>query len=566
MYVAEITSKSKNKEYKCVLLRESYRKEGKVRNKTIANLSHCKPEEIEAIKIALAHKENLAELGSLTSDLKIEEGPSVGAVWTVFSVARRVGIERALGTDRQGKLAMWQVIARVIGQGSRLSAVRLAGTHAACDVVGLRRGFNEKSLYENLGWLEEHQASIEKRLFRARLGGEKPPLFLYDVTSSYLEGDQNELGAYGYNRDGKRGKRQIVIGLLCDEEGAPVSVEVFRGNTQDLATFASQVKKVAGRFDCREVTFVGDRGMIKSAQIEQLGEENFHFISALTKPQVETLLARDVIQLDLFDEKICEVKSGELRYILRRNPVRAEEMAATRRDKQSGVERLLRKKNQYLQEHPRAKVEVARRDVAQKIAHLRIDTWLRVESQGRWLHLVADEAALAETSRLDGCYVIKTDLSARLAAAQTVHDRYKDLAEVERAFRTCKTAHLEVRPVYVRRADNTRGHALVVMLAYLVVRELRRAWADLDLTVQEGLCQLATLSTMRVRVSRVHSGGGEAHKIPRPRAASRRLLKVAGVRLPSALPSFGARVDTSPSSPVATTDSTFFGILPAAEC
>lgn len=548
MYIAEITSKSKNKAYKCVLLRESYREGGKVKNKTIANLSHCKPEEIEAIKMALAHKENLAELGSLADDLKIEEGQSVGAVWTVLSVARRVGIEKALGTDRQGKLAMWQVIARVVDQGSRLSAVRLAQTHAACDALGLRRGFSERDLYENLAWLEGHQASIEKRLFRARLGGEKPQMFLYDVTSSYLEGDQNELSDWGYNRDKKHGKKQIVIGLLCDDEGAPVSIEVFRGNTQDLATFASQVRKVVERLGCEGVTFVGDRGMIKTAQIEQLGEENFHFISALTKPQVETLLARNVIQFDLFDENVCEVQAGELRYILRRNPVRAEEIAATRRDKQASVERLLRKKNLYLQEHPRARVEVAHRGVVEKIARLRIDAWLRVETRGRRLSLVTDEAALRESSRLDGCYVIRTDLPAHAADTQTVHDRYKDLAEVERAFRTCKTGHLEMRPIYVRRADNTRGHALVVMLAYLIVRQLRRAWADLDLTVEEGLSQLATLSTMRVRVSR-DQGGGEAHKIPRPRASSRRLLQAAGVRLPLALPSLGAHVVTKRKLP-----------------
>jgi len=548
MYITEITSRSKNKKYKCVLLRESYREVDKVKTRTIANLSHCKPEEIEAIKIALAHKDDLAQLGSLASDLKIEEGPSVGAVWTVLWVARRVGIEKALGTDRAAKLAMWQVIARVIDQGSRLSAVRLAQIHAACDVLGLRQGFSEKSLYENLGWIEKHQASIEKRLFRARLGGEKPQLFLYDVTSSYLEGDHNELGDWGYNRDKKRGKKQIVIGLLCDDDGAPVSIEVFRGNTQDLATFAPQVRKVAERFDCQGVTFVGDRGMIKTAQIEQLGDENFHYISALTKPQIETMLMRGVIQLELFDEKVCEIADDGVRYVLRRNPVRAEEIAVVRRDKQASVERFLGKKNRYLQEHRRASVEVAHRDIVEKIARLRIESWLRIEVEGRRMSLVTDKAALRESSRLDGCYVIRTDLAAGAADSQTVHDRYKDLAEVERAFRTCKTGHLEMRPIYVRRADNTRAHALVVMLAYLIVRELRRAWADMDLTVEEGLSQLATLSTMRVRVSRAH-GGGEAHKIPRPRPTSRQLLKAAGVRLPSVLPSFDAHVVTKRKLP-----------------
>jgi transposase len=154
------------------------------------------------------------------------------------------------------------LLSRVLEQGSRLSAVRLAQVHAACDVLGIQRGFDENDLYANLTWLSTHQEAIEKRLFAKRRGRQKPELFLYDVTSSYLEGECNAYGAYGYNRDGKPGKKQIVIGLLCDEQGEPVSTEVFRGNTQDPKTFAAQVKKARERFGCERVTFVGDRGMI----------------------------------------------------------------------------------------------------------------------------------------------------------------------------------------------------------------------------------------------------------------------------------------------------------------
>ncbi len=161
----------------------------------------------------------------------------------------------ALGKDFQGKLALWQVMARVIDQGSRLSAVRLAQVHAAGDVLDMKRGFDENDLYDNLSWLSQNQArlvpneceGIERKLFEARREDNKPKLFLYDVTSSYLEGEQNHFGEYGYNRDGKKGKKQIVIGMLCDESGEPVSAEVFRGNTQDTKTFESQVKKVLER-------------------------------------------------------------------------------------------------------------------------------------------------------------------------------------------------------------------------------------------------------------------------------------------------------------------------------
>ena len=192
-------------------------------------------------------------------------------MWTVHATARRLGIEKALGAGFAGQLAQWQILARVLDQGSRLSAVRLAQVHAACDVLGIRRGFDENDLYANLTWLSEHQQAIEDRLFAARRRQRTPQLFLYDVTRSDLEGEENADGAYGYNRDGKQGKKQIVIGLWCDEHGEPVSTEVFRGHTQDPQTFAAQVKKARQRFGCERVTLVGDRGMIK---LKLLGRES----------------------------------------------------------------------------------------------------------------------------------------------------------------------------------------------------------------------------------------------------------------------------------------------------
>ncbi len=316
---------------------------------------------------------------------------------------------------------------------------------------------------------------------------------------------------------------------------------MFRGNTQDPQTFGAQVHKVAARFGCEHVTFVGDRGMIKSGQIEDLSRAGFHYITAITKPQIDKLLAAGVLQMDLFDETVCEVHSQAVRYVLRRNPQRVADLAATRRDKQACVARLVAEKNTYLAEHPRAWVSTACKDVRAKIKRLRIEAWLRVQARGRVLRLCVDQTALAETARLDGCYVIKTDLPVDAVDKQTLHDRYTDLAQVERAFRTCKTAHLEVRPVYVRTPESTRGHVLVVMLAYLIVRELRRAWAHLDLTVEEGLGQLATLTTMEMTVARHKT---RVHRIPEPRPASAQLLEAADIRLPDVLPSRGARVVT----------------------
>jgi transposase len=205
-------------------------------------------------------------------------------------------------------------------------------------------------------------------------------VYLYDVTSSYLEGTQNELSAFGYNRDGKRGKKQVVIGLLCNGTGEPLSVEVFKGNTQDPQTLASQLRKAVERFGAREVTFVGDRGMIKSRQIEALGEAGFHYITALTKPQIEALLQQDTIQMELFDEELAEVETESLRYILRRNPIRAEEIVRSRQEKLAALRKTVAKDTHYLQEHPRAKVAVGLRQVQARAAKLKLAEWVTVTS------------------------------------------------------------------------------------------------------------------------------------------------------------------------------------------
>jgi hypothetical protein len=540
MHIARASWPSANgKVYESIYLRESYRKDGRVHKRNIANLTHCDPQEIAAIELALQFKGNLAALSSV-DEIQLSQGLSVGAVWTVYETARRLGIPKVLGQDFNGQLALWQVLARVLEQGSRLSAVRLAQVHAACDVIGIRRGFDENDLYDNLTWLSARQSVIEDRLFAARTAQRKPELFLYDVTSSYLEGDKNALGAYGYNRDGKKGKKQIVIGLLCDEYGTPVSTEVFRGNTQDPKTFAAQVQKVTTRFGCERVTFVGDRGMIKSGQVEDLSRVGFHYITAITKPQIDTLLAAGLLQMELFAAEVCEVQQNGVRYVLRRNPLRAEQLAASRADKQASAGQLLQQRNDYLSQHPRAKVSTAEKTLRAKIAKMKVEAWLRVETEGRTLKLTVHQPALDDAARLDGCYVIKTDLPENAASKQVVHDRYKDLAEVEQVFRTCKTTHLETRPIHVRTEEHTRAHVLVVMLAYLIRRELSRAWSPLDLTVEEGLHQLQTLCSTEIRTQ----GGATCLRIPAPSETSKGLLKTLDINLPDALPHTDTRVVT----------------------
>ena len=547
MYVDSSTIRVGDKVYTRHLLRESYREGKTVKHRTIANLSHCSPEEIEAIRLALRHKKDLTELlqgnqvGRNTEKIEKKQGLSFGAVWLLADIARQIGISSALGNTRDGKLALWQVIARVIDQGSRLSAARLAGYHAACDILGLDK-FNEDHLYGNLDWLNDHQKLIEDRLFKKiEQCHSGSGLYLYDVTSSYFEGTENELAAFGYNRDKKKGKLQIVIGLLCNGMGLPLSIEVFTGNTTDLKTVGSQIEKVKNRFGGDEVTMVGDRGMIKNHQIKDIQREGFHYITAITKPQIDKLLNEGSLQLELFDDEIAEIEANEgIRYIMRRNGRRAEEMNKGRSDKLASINKEVLKLNQYLKDHERAKEEVALNKIVAKTKKLKLAEWVTATINGKVISISIDKDELAKESKLDGCYVLKTDLTKKQAAKEIVHDRYKDLTLVEMAFRTSKTVELEVRPINVRLESRTRGHVFVVMLAYRIIQELSKRWKDINLTVEEGIKELSTLCSTEVEMS----GIGKVNQLPIPRESIRNLLEAAKVKLPATLPCKGVKVTT----------------------
>ena len=537
MHIVVNKSKQGKKIFNSTLLMESYREDGKVKKRTVANLSKCSEAEIAAMRLALTHKGNLKSLESI-STVKLKNGRSIGATWCVYQVAKELGIQSALGNDANGKMALWQVIARVINQGSRLSCVRMAESYSAGEVLGIQEGFTEDHLYKNLRWISENQTKFEDKLWKHRkkksLG-----LFLYDVTSSYLEGENNELAAYGYNRDGKKGKKQVVAGLLCDEEGIPVSIELFHGNTNDVKTFGVQIQKVAERFGCAEVTFVGDKGMIKQAGIDALKTEGFHYITTITKPQIESLIKLDVLQLGLFDNALCEIEDNGMRYIFRRNPLRAKEMEACRLEKKMSIERLIMKQNVYLAEHPKAKEETAQKAVKEKIKTFHLESWLSIRIVKRKIELTENTEGRTEMNKLDGCYVMKTDLPNTIDK-KTIHDRYKDLAEVELAFRTCKTGLLELRPIYTRTEANTRGHAFVVMLAYMIIQRLKKAWESFDLTVEEGIDHLSKILSCEVWMNDSHM----ASKITIPESETQRLLDSLGIVMPQVLPKSEAKIVT----------------------
>ncbi len=537
MYVDICNYKRGDKTYSRSLLRESFRESGKVKHRTVANISHLPMNEILTLKAALTGKVVPVEDVPDPKTMPLGQGPSIGAIFTLTTLAKRIGITDALGKSRIARLVLWLIFARIIDQGSRLSAVRLAKRHAVKQVLRLNY-FDEDDLYDALDWAADNQEQIEKKLFHTRYKDAPPQLFLYDVTSSYLEGTNNELGNWGYNRDKKRGKMQIVIGLLTDPKGDPVAVRVFEGNTTDPDTCLDQIKALAETFGVKEVTLVGDRGMIKSAQIKELNEQEFHYITAITKPQIETLIKTGVIQLDLFDEHLTEVTDGDVRYILRRNPLRAEEMANDRQDKFQSLAAKVEKANRYLKEHARAKVDIQLRDLKAFADKLKVASWVTFSVDGRTIRLSPDEDRLDEVSRLDGCYAIKTDLTCEQCDGRTVHDRYQGLALVESAFRTMKTGHLEVRPVYVHKAKRTRGHVFITMLSYMIILKIERLTPDrADIPIRETIDELVA-----IRLVEFENNHQSFYRVPTPVQDTQHLLAQLDISIPPLMPKQGLQM------------------------
>jgi hypothetical protein len=547
MFITEVVSKGKRgKIYTSILLRESVRVGAAVKSKTLAVLTHLPAPVLAAVRQAVAQPaDSLAELAaSANGALQLRQAESFGAVWTADQIARQLGLPQALGVTPAAALSYWQVLARVLRPGlSLLAMVRLARGCAAAALLGWRQPFTEDDLYANGAWLEGRHAVIERRLWQARPVAPRDQLFLYDVTSSYVEGDHNALADWGYNRDHKSGKKQLVVGLLTDSRGEPVSIQVYRGNTNDLKTFGDQVQKIKAELGGAGVTLVGDRGMIRTKQTTLAQQAGFHFITALTKPQIEKLLATQVFQLEFFEEQVHEVLGPDgQRWVLRRNPVRQAELQKTRTQKQQTLAAALAQANTYLQTHARAKLDTQRRQLTARLHKLKVQDWLAVTVQQKQLVLTADPKALAAASQLDGCYVVVTDLPSAQADAQTIHDRYKDLAYVERDFRTLKTGHLEIRPWYVCTEANTQAHALTAMLALKVRRHLERAWWPLEVTVEEGLRELEQLCVLEL----VHPTSGQvvSRQVPQPSARQQQLLTALKLSLPSTVPAATVTVGT----------------------
>jgi len=414
-------------------------------------------------------------------------GPCYGVLAALHVLARELGIVQAVGeATRTERLALFLIYARLAHQGSRLSAARYSEDHAVREILEVG-SFDEEDLYAALDFLDTQQERIENALHqRAKPGA----LFLYDVTSVYFEGQLNELAAFGYNRDGKKGKKQLVAGLLTDAEGEPISIQLYPGNTSDPPTFLDAVTKVKTRFGGEEMTIVGDRGMIKHLGKAALGEAKFRYVTALTDPQIRALLQRKVFQLDLFDEKPMEVEHDHKRYVLRCNPDTRKREQARRKDQWEKLKAWIQARNEAVEKSLKMKPESSLREAQRRLKQYRLVRWISLQLDGRKVAWAEDAKACQIEAELDGCYVVETDLPKPAATTQEVHDRYLDLTQVERDFRTIKTGLLEIRPVFLRKASRTRGHAVVSLLALKLARELDRRMAPLGLTASDAISRL----------------------------------------------------------------------------
>ena len=483
MYVAVVPNRGSRP---AILLRESFRDGGKVKNRTLKNLSDWPAERIALLR-AVLRGDALVPAGE---GLEIERALPHGHVLAALGTARRIGLDRLLprGRERRRTLALALIVARLLEPAAKLATARALDATTASHSLGVTLGLERvtaKEVYAALDWLGQAQPGIERMLARRHLAD--GCLVLYDVTSSYLEGRCCELARFGYSRDRRRDKAQIVIGLLCSGDGCPIAVEVFEGNTADPATLATQIAKIKGRFGLSRVVLVGDRGLITSARIEaELRPAGFDWITALRAPAIQALAAEGgPLQPDLFDDRdLAEIESPDYpgeRLIVCRNPALAAERARKRAELLDATERAL--------ERIQARVRRARRPlrgaaaigqaVGAVLGRRKVAKHFEITVADDDLTFERDDDAIAKEAALDGFYVLRTSVpAATLDAAGTVR-AYKSLGQVERAFRSLKTVDLEIRPVFHWAAPRVRAHVFLCMLAYHLEWHLRQALAPL---------------------------------------------------------------------------------------
>jgi hypothetical protein len=468
--------------YERHLLRRSFRDGAKVRKETLANLSHLPPEAISAVRAVLAGK----TLADADAALEVTRSLPHGHAAAVHQMARTLGFPALLGPPgRDRDLAYALVISRVLRPASKLSTAGWWDDVTLGADLGVA-GASTDDIYAAMDWLISRQDDIEKQLAARHLaeGG----IAMFDLSSSWVEGSHCELAAYGYSRDGKRGKPQIEYGLLTDKEGRPVAVRVFPGNTADPTAFPAAVDAVRTSFALQKMIMVGDRGMITSARIKDLRQlEGMAWITCLRHPAIKKLMADDgPLQLSLFDEQdLAEITSPDFpgeRLIACRNPFEAAKRARTRESLLQATEAELAKiaarvAAGRLKDPDKIGVQAGKVINKRKVAkHVILDI-----SQGR-ISWRRDQASIDAEAATDGIYVIRTPVPADTLDAPGAVAAYKDLARLERDFRHLKADDLDLRPIWHRLEDRVRAHVLICTLACYLTWHLRQAWAPLTFT------------------------------------------------------------------------------------
>ena len=465
-----------------ILLRESFRDGGRVKKRTLANLSKLPTVAINALRRIL-RGERLVSPDDAFSCLR---SLPHGHVAAVLATVRKLGLPALLARSpsRLRDLVLALLVARVIDAQSKLATARALTPESAVSTLGemLDLGtVDPKELYAAMDWLVERQTAIEQRLAKRHL--QEHTLVLYDLTSSYVEGTHCELAQRGHSRDRKKGTLQIVFGLLCTATGCPVAVEVFEGSTSDPNTVAAQVDKIRTRFGLHRVVLVGDRGMLTAARIREdlAGVDGLRWITTLRAPTIRKLVAAGTVTPSLFDQRdLAEVTSEDFpgeRLIVCRNPLLAAERQRKRHELLAATEKELepivaatRRRNDPL----RGAADIGIR-VGKVINHYKVAKHFVTTITDESFTFRRDEDKIADEQQLDGLYIVRSNVEPeQFDATQTVR-AYKDLAKVERAFRSLKTVDLKVRPIHHRRADRVRAHVLLCMLAYYVEWHMRQA-------------------------------------------------------------------------------------------
>jgi len=484
MYVTVVPNRSSPP---AILLRESYREAGKVRNRTLANLSQWPADRIEGLRRVLRGE---TPGPSTSQPFEIIRSRPHGHVAAVVGTMHRVGLHTVIAAQRsrQRDQVEAMITARILEPASKLATARgldpQTRSTTLAEVLGVE-GADEDALYETMDWLVGRQERIEAALAKQHLS--EGTLVLYDVSSTYFEGRHCPLAKRGHSRDGKKDKLQIVFGLLTNAEGCPVAVEVFAGNTADPKTVVSQVRKLRERFGLNRLVLVGDRGMITEARIrcDLKPQEGIDWITALRAPAIQKLVAQGAFQMSLFDERdLVEIRSpaypGE-RLIVCRNPLLTAERARKREELLKATERELDKvvaAAARLKNPLKGKDRIGLR-AGRVLGRYKMGKHFKLEITDRRFAYHRNEVTIAREAELDGVYVIRTSVSADTLEADDAVRSYKRLAVVERAFRSLKTVDLKVRPIHHRLEKRVRAHVLLCMLAYYVEWHMRQALAPM---------------------------------------------------------------------------------------